>query len=129
MTIPRPADGHGSSLTFGGFNANIISIDPAALKRAAIDSTHLGTTDAMDAIAAKLVDPGEVSCSLQFDPSALPPIQGDPGVLTITFASETEKTWSWANAFFTSFKPDSVKTGGLMTATATIKVTCLPTIS
>jgi hypothetical protein len=129
MTIPRPADGHGSTLIFAGFLANIISIATPTMKRNAIDATHLGSVDTMDAIPAKLIDAGEVSIDVEFDPALVPPIQGTAQTLAIQWASTVPATWTWPSAFVTSVKLPNVKSGEKLTATIGFKLIGLPVVS
>ncbi len=129
MTIPRPADAHGSTFTFSGFTANIISIKPGGLKRAAIAATHLGTTAVHDFVPATLLDAGEVTIECEFDPASIPPITGASTSLAILFNGTVPATWSWAAAFMTGWTPGTVKSGDKITASATFKLTSYPTIA
>lgn len=130
MPITAAADGHGATLTFAGFVANLLGIDGPNLSRDGIDSTHMGTTVSKDYIPADLVEPGEISCEVEFDVQAVPPITGPKQTLVIVWGSgATLKTWTWTNAaFMTGFK-GGAKSGERMTGTASFKVTALPVVS
>ncbi len=129
MTIPAAADAHGSTLTFSGLTMHQIAIKPPSMKRAAIDSTHLGSTSVMESIPAKLYDAGQVSVDGEFDPAAVPPIAGSEASLAIYFASTVPATWTWARAIMTDFAIGEVKSGGKFTCTATFKLSSVPSIS
>lgn len=129
MTIPRPADGHGSTLTYAGLVGNIISISAPSQKRNAINATHLGSVDTEDFIPAKLIDAGEITIDVEFDPSAAYPIQGAAQPLGITWAATVPATWTWPVAFVTSVKLPSVKSGEKLTASLSFKLTGIPAIS
>lgn len=80
--------GTGASVTFStGFFAEILSMDISGITRAAIPSSHLGTTGGMTFAPGALYDPGEMSVELQFDPDADPPLAAVAETCTITFAS------------------------------------------
>ncbi len=130
MPITAAADGQGTTLTFSGFIANLISVDGPNFSRPAIEATHMGTTVARTYIPADLIEPGEVNCEVEFDVQALPPIGGAAATLVIVWGSgATTKTWTWTNgAFMTSFK-GGAKTGERMTGSATFKLTVLPVVS
>ncbi len=130
MPITAAADGHGATLTFAGFVANLLSIDGPNFSRPAIESTHMGSTTSRSYIPADLVEPGEISCEVEFDVQALPPISGAAATLVIVWGSgATLKTWTWTNgAFMTSYK-GGAKTGERMTGSATFKLTLMPVVS
>ncbi len=129
MPIPAPSDVHGSSLTFPGLAANIITIDPPEFARAAIDVTHLASTDTKDYIPAKLYEAGEVSLTIELDPSATPPIQEAVGSLVILFKTTAPQTWTFANSFCTKFQPESLESGKKATAKVSFKLTRKPVIA
>jgi hypothetical protein len=104
MTIPAAADGTGTTITFSGLTANIISIDGPSFTREQIDTTHLGSTTTKTSMPAKLYDPGEISCEIEFDPAMGSIIEGSSGSLAIAWASATPSTWTWTSAYCTSFK-------------------------
>lgn len=128
MTIPAAADGSGSTLTFSGLTANIISIDGPSFSREQIDTTHLGTTVTKTSTPADLYDAGEITCEIELDPSYLVPISGAPGSLAILWSSATPKTWTWSSAYCTSFKTGA-QVGQRLQATVGFKLNGAPTIS
>ena len=129
MPIPAPADAKGSTFTFSGFSANIITIDPPGMTRAAIEVTHLGTSQVKNYIPAKLAEAGDVSITFEFDPSQVPPILNAAASLSIYFASSVPQTWTWTNAFMTAYNPESLEVGKKFVAKATFKLPSFPTIS
>jgi hypothetical protein len=129
MTIPAAADAHGSTLTFSGLTMHQISIKPPSLKRAAIDSTHMGSATVMESIPAKLYDAGQVTVDGEFDPATVPPIGGAETSLAILFAATVPATWTWARAIMTDFAIGELKSGGKFTCSATFKLSSVPVIS
>jgi hypothetical protein len=128
MAIPAAADGHGLTLTFAGFTANVISVSGPNLARESIEKTHMGTTNWKEFMPADLADAGEVSVEVEFAPDALPPILGAPGALAITWGSTEADVWT-CTAFMTGFQVNAGETGARMTASATFKLTGAPVVS
>lgn len=117
--------GTGATILFAtsSFSAEIESIGHSGISREAVESTHLGTTNAKTFIAPDLYDPGELSLEMNFDPDTFPPIDQPAEVITVTFPTPiggaSGASWA-ASGFMTEFEytaPLEEK----MTATATVK--------
>lgn len=114
--------GTGITISFAtGFFAEILDVTPPGVSRESIQTSHMGTTIAHDFIPSKLVDWGELSVELQFDPGDDPPINTDPEEIIITFPNSAATTWTF-QGFMTGYEP-SAPLEDKMTASATIKVT------
>lgn len=103
-----------------GFFAEILDVSPPAASRESIPSSHMGTTTAHTFSPATLVDWGEMTLEILFDPSLRPPIDDAAESVTITFPNSAASTWIFTG-FMTGFEP-SVPLEDRMTATATVKV-------
>ena len=80
--------GTGATVTFSsGYLAEIISIQGSGTTRAAIATSHLGTTGGMTYIPAKLYDPGTLTVELQMVPGTTPitPLTAAAETITVTF--------------------------------------------
>lgn len=77
--------GDGTTITFGtsGFTGEIVSINGPNSTRAAIDGTHLGSTNWKAFTASGLVDGGEVSLTVHYDPTITVPISAAVETITI----------------------------------------------
>lgn len=128
MPIRNPADGHGATLTFAGFVANIIDINLPTWMREAIDKTHMGTVDWKESMPADLADPGEITGTCEFDAQALPPILEAEDTLTIVLGN-AEGDQFITQAFMTSFGGAALKTGERMTCSFAFKCTGEPTLT
>lgn len=128
MTIPAAADGHGLTLTYAGFAANIISVGGPNLARESIDKTHMGTVDWKEFMPADLADAGELSVEVEFDPQALPPILAPASEIAVVWGSAAGIEWA-CDGFLTGFQVNAGETGARMTASATFKLTGEPTIT
>lgn len=122
-----PVDnGQGATVTFGtsGFTANITEISWGSIERTSIQTTHLGTTTAHTFIPGDLMDSGEITLEIQFDPDNFPPIKQAAETITVTFplssGGTTAADWE-ATGFATSFEA-GVPMEELMTGSLTIKV-------
>ncbi len=87
--------------------------------REPIDVSHLKTEEAMEFIAAALVDSGELSVTMGFRPGRTPPINQPASAASIIFPGG--QVWTF-NGFLTNYTPVTA-TNDKMTATATVKVT------
>jgi len=85
--------GTGATIVFGtsGFTSEVMSIDWSGITRAAVETTHLGTSPAgAGKIASKthipgdLADAGEISLELHFDPDQNPPVEAVTETVTLT---------------------------------------------
>jgi hypothetical protein len=128
--MSNPAnEGYGVSITFhSGFFAMITAVNGPNQQRKAIDTTNSGTTmgtaGGMTFIPSNLIDRGEVSVDINFDPDAVPPIDQPAETITITFPIPSGKInppkLSFSG-FMTGFQP-KVPINDKMTASATLKV-------
>jgi len=123
--------GHGITITFGtsGFSANWEDADWSGINRESIPTSHLATAAAAVANAtflpSDIVDPGEMSGTLHFNPDTTPPTVAAAEQISIQFPpSDGDSTGAlWvASGFVTSYGP-SVRLGDKMTAAVTIKLT------
>jgi len=120
--------GFGTTLTWGSssFTAELFEVTPPGASRESIDTSHMSTlSGAMTFIPADLVDWGEATFSVAFDPSTSPPVNAAAETITITFPDET--TWAFSG-FVTGYEP-TVPMDDKMTADLTIKVTGRVTIT
>ena len=113
--------GTGITISFeSGFFAEILDVTPPGVSRESIQTSDMSTTVAHRFIPTKLVDWGDMSVELQFDPGDDPPIDNDPEEVIITFGNSAATTWTF-QGFLTGYEP-SAPLEDKMTATATIKV-------
>jgi len=121
------SDSAGTTITFGtsGFSSNVLSVTGPSISRAAIPSTHLGTTIAHTKIAAELYEAGELSMVVDYDGSEDPPIDGPIETITINPGGEGNSVVFLG--FCSGWEPDIPESGGRMTASLT--VTCTGTVS
>lgn len=102
-----------------GFLFEVIDATLPGASREPIDVSHLKTTEAMEFIAAALVDWGELSVTMGFRPGVTPPINEPASAVSILFPGG--QVWTF-NGFLTGYVPTTA-TNDKMTATATVKVT------
>lgn len=124
--------GTGTTIAFtnsshGDFFAEILDISPPNASREAIQTSHMGTTNAHTFVPADLTDWGELNCEIAFDPRDTPPIGVAADTITITFPNSAASTWAFTG-FMTSYEP-SVPLEDRATANVTIKVTGQVTIT
>ena len=122
----EPQQGHGVAITFAsGFMAWITDVSVSGIRREALETTNSSTTASRTFIPEKLVNYGEIRVSLQLKTSADPPIEGAAETITITWPMEkggaTAPTWS-GTGFMTAYEATG-PINGIMTATATVKIT------
>jgi len=122
-----PDQGTGTTFTFGtsGFQTGVTFIDTSgSASREAVETTHLGTTVAKTYEPADLYDGGEVSMTIDWDPTELG-VTG--GFLLVTGAETgtiTFPTGAWAASMFcTGINWGPIVVNGRMTANVTFKVT------
>lgn len=91
--------GDGTTITFGtsGFTGEIVSISGPNGTRLAIDGTHLGSTNWKAFTASGLVDGGEVSLTVHYDPTITVPVTAAAETITI------DPNGSGATLSFTGF--------------------------
>ena len=118
--------GFGVAITFQtGFFAEILSVDPPNMTRAAITTTHSATSGGKATfIPSDIVDMGEMTVEMAFDPEEDPPIDAAAETVTLSYpvkAGDTNPaTWVFSG-FMTSYQP-TVPIDDRMTARAVIKV-------
>ncbi len=124
----------GLAVVFGtsGFSGNIMNVGFPGISRESIDTSHLGTSlpsagnfGAKTFIPADLVDAGEFTLEVHFNPLSAPPIEDAAEVVTVTWplvsGDATSSIW-----VFTAFTTGFDITGPLddkMVATMTMKIT------
>lgn len=124
-------EGRGATLTLGTStwetNALITSIQPESVTRAALETTHLGTSTARTFIPEDLVDNGgftiEFLCGGSDTNATLPVLQAAETV-TITYAViGTNSTGHiiTGSGFCTEYTPGTAKVGELITGSAKFK--------
>lgn len=121
-----PQQGHGTAITFSsGFMAWITDVSASGMRREALETTNNSTTGARTFIPEKLVNYGEYRVSLLLKTSADPPIEGAAETITITWPMETGGTTAptWVGTGFMTAYEVAASMNGIMTATATIKIT------
>lgn len=104
-----------------GFLAEILEVTGPSMTRESIPSSHMGTTNDHTFLVAKLVDGGELTVSIAYDPSEVPPIHEDPETVTLTFPDSSAATKTFTG-FMTAFEM-SAPLEERATASCTIKAT------
>lgn len=95
--------GTGLVVTFAsGFLAEIIDATPPEATRESVDTTHMGTTTARTFTPVDLIDWGEASFDIAFDPGTRPPIDQAAEAVTLTFRNGD--TWAFTG-FMTGYAP------------------------
>lgn len=113
--------GDGTTVAFGtsGFTANIISVNGPSPTRQSIDQSHLGSSGWKTFLASGLVDGGEMSMTIQYDPTVSIPISAVAETVTIDPAG-TGSTLSFTG--FLTGATHSFELDALMQADITVKV-------
>jgi len=124
--------GTGTTITFGtsGFSAEITNISHDGINREIIETSHLGTSPAganeigsKTFLAGDLSDPGELTLEGHFDGDDIPPVEGAPETVTVTFplgsGETTPTTWQFSGQM-TGFSYN-VPLEDKITFTATVK--------
>ena len=117
--------GTGVTIAFGtsGFAASLTSIS-VSMERGSIDTTNTATTVARTFMPTDLIDPGEITFDLQFDPDVEPPIKAVAETITITWplpsGQSTAGTFA-CSGFMTAWEATG-PLEELMTGTATCKL-------
>jgi hypothetical protein len=127
--MPNAADeGRGATLTLGTSSwdstALITNITPDALTRAALDTSHLTTTNYRTFIPEDLVDPGGFTIEFHHDGDAEPPISSVPETVTITYPLQSGYSTGaliTGSGFCTEYTPGAAAVGELMKGTAKFK--------
>lgn len=112
--------------------ANVTNISGPGLSRDTIDVSSHDSPDKHREFVGSLVDPGEVSIDVNYDPAVHDELVADllvedPGSYQLVFPSTPPKTWAFA-AVMTGFEP-SAPFDDKLAATITYKVSGKPTIS
>lgn len=111
--------GEGSTLTYSGLTYNILRFGGPSVERAAIKTSHLGTTGYHTYIPSTLVEGGTVDMTVQYDAAIAPPITGAAGAVAITIGDVA--IGCSFTGFLQSFNP-TVEGEALNTADCSIKV-------
>ncbi len=120
--------GTGTSITFeSGFFAEILDITGPSMERPAIDTTHMGTTNARTFVPGDLYDGGELQVELAFAPGTFPPIGQAASAFTITFPDSAASEWS-GTGFLTSAE-NAIPLEERMTQSCTLKITGVISVS
>lgn len=113
--------GTGITITFSSsFFAEILEVTGPSASRVSIQTSHMGTVGNHTFTPGDLVDWGELSVSIAFNPVTDPPIGSAPETVTITWPNSGTATWA-----FTGFMIGFTPKGPLedrCTADCTIKV-------
>lgn len=77
--------GDGTTISFGtsGFTGDVVSISGPNSTRAAVDKTHLGSSGWTEFDPSGLVDGGELSLTVHYDPTIVVPIAAVAETITI----------------------------------------------
>jgi hypothetical protein len=126
--MPNPIDvGTGTSIAFQttGFAAFIMGVDGPDQSRESIDTTHLGTTGSKTFRPGDLVDNGELSLDIAFDPDLTIPIAAAVETVVITFPVPAGKTTGaqWSFSAFCTGHSAAIPLEEKMTAKMTLKIT------
>lgn len=123
--------GHGATLTFGAFTANVISFDGPGLSVDDVETTHLGSASATKEFIPGLEDSGEVTAEIHFDPDEDDPRDEGTATLTITFpipaGLSAGATWA-ASAYVNQYSP-STPVDDLMKASVKWRLTGVVTMT
>ena len=99
--------GHGTTITFAsGLFANIIDLDWSGISRAAVDSSHMGTTGGKTFVAGATYNPGSLSATIQLDDSTASLSTHAIGVLMVAAAEACTVDFGSAAYSGTAFATD-----------------------
>lgn len=107
------------------FDFTIVNATPPNITREALKTSHMTTVGYHTYIAAQLIEGGEATVVIQFDPGAEPPMDQPAETFTMTFPNG--ETWQF-DGFLTGYA-GSADLETVMQATVTIKVADDITIS
>lgn len=119
--------GFGTTITFAsGFCAEITGIDHDGFERAAIDTSHMLTTNGwMTFTPGDLKNPGQLTVQMYFDEEEEPPLSDAAETVTVTYRDgSTEVCEGFLQAMSKSIPHDEK-----MTAVAVIKFSGEPTFT
>ncbi len=118
---------HGTTVTFAsGFLAQITGLVLPDQTREAFDSSHMGTPTWRTKLLGALVDQGELTVDIFFEPETAPPINSAAETIVINFPDGA--SWSFSGGM-TATGGATLDLDGLMTQTVTITVSGQITIS
>lgn len=111
----------GITVVFGtsGFSADITDITPPEASVESLETSHQGTTTAKTFTPADLIDWGEMRIDFHFDEDTDPPVGSAAETVTLTWPD----TSTWAFSGFMTNYSGSGPLNGLMSGSATVKVT------
>ena len=93
--------GTGTTIAITGvtsyFTGQVNAINFTGFERPVIDVTDMETTGGREKIAGDLVDYGSIDVDVFLDPDEPPPMTVPPGLVTITFPSS--KQWTFTTGF------------------------------
>jgi hypothetical protein len=120
MPSPDVDIGTGITIDFGttGFDGEILDVAGPESTREAVDVSHQGTVGGRRFIPGDLIDNGEATFDVHFNPDTDYPIDTVPEVITITWPAGA--IWAF-NAFMTVHGP-SAPLEDKMIASVTLKV-------
>ena len=131
MASAVPIKGNGVTIAFGtsSFTAEITNFTPPGTSRESIGTSHAATEDAKTFMPGDLVDNGELSLTIHFNPDLEPPVDGPAETITITFPGGGA-TWVFSG-FMTNYEPAGVATEGdeKIEADITVKVSGAITVT
>lgn len=109
--------GTGTTMTFsGGFTCKVIeSMDPFAQSLGVIDANNMESTNFMAKLAEDLIDLGEMSFTIEYDPEATPPALGVVQEATVNPKGLGAGALIVGTGFFTGFTP-TIPVNGKMQA-------------
>ena len=133
MTITG-LDGNTTSIAFAtsAFAGKVIGLDPSTGSRDSIEGSHLGTVKSMEFFPASLVDNGEVTLEVEFDPavkSLIGEVSSDNApteAITITWPKKDGEGTAGKtefDAFITAMPKGSAANSERMVYSMTLKIT------
>ena len=87
-----------------GFFAEILDVSGPESSLVSVNVSHMGTTGAHRFLPGKLIDNGECSVQIGFDPGTEPPMGDTPETVTITWPDSSTSVWTFTG-FLTGFSP------------------------
>lgn len=122
-----PDIGDGATIAFGtsSFTGSWKTLQHTGVTRVSVETTHLGTTSWKTFMPGDLVDPGEISGTLSYDPDAQPPYSGAAETITLSFpvpSGQTNAATMAASGFVTNFDEPTLENDSEMIANVTIKL-------
>lgn len=132
----------GTTVTFGtsSFAAKVLDVSWDGVSRAAIDTTHHGTTVASTNevggktyIPAGISDGGSLTLEIQYNPDDDPPMDGAAETITVTFPFSGGDSSVQPKIAFSGFATDYSMSGNgletVATASLTVKVSGVVTLT